>query len=113
MLSSDRPIICAAEDQLGFQPFCSTLAKGLREMSPTEGMVVALHAPWGSGKSSALNLIQRHLTALDIAAVSKADIADILEMAASRPDATSPEERRLAASWEISSRNTLSVFKRR
>lgn len=62
MLLSDRPIVCAAEDQLGFQPFSATLAKGLRDMAPAEGMVVALHAAWGSGKTSALNLIEQSLS---------------------------------------------------
>jgi KAP-like P-loop domain-containing protein/outer membrane protein with glycine zipper len=100
MLLSDRPILCAAEDQLGFQPFCATLAKGLREMAPAEGMVVALHAPWGSGKTSALNLLQRHLAVLDIAELTKKKVDEIAEMAAVRPDAPSKDERALAGKWE-------------
>lgn len=99
MLLSDRPILCAAEDQLGFQPFCATLAKGLRDMAPAEGMVVALHAPWGSGKTSALNLLQRHLAVLDISERSKKDIDAVARMAAARPDAPSEDERKLSEEW--------------
>lgn len=99
MLLSDRPILCAAEDQLGLQPFCATLAKGLREMAPAEGMVVALHAPWGSGKTSALNLLQRHLAVLDIAELSKRGVDEVAKMAAARPDAPADDERKLAEEW--------------
>jgi len=100
VLLSDRPILCAAEDQLGFQPFSATLAKGLREMAPAEGLVVALHAPWGSGKTSALNLIQRHLAVLDIAELTRKSIDGIAKMAAASKDAASDEERKLAYGWE-------------
>lgn len=99
MLLSDRPIVCAGEDQLGFQSFCASLAKGLRDMAPAEGMVVALHAPWGSGKTSALNLLQRHLTVLDIAEHSKKTVGEIMQMAAARDGADSQTERDLAKQW--------------
>jgi predicted KAP-like P-loop ATPase len=99
MLLSDRPIVCATEDQLGFQPFCATLAKGLREMAPAEGLVVALHAPWGSGKTSALNLLQRHLEVLDIAQRTNQAVEDVAASAAARPDGPTPEECKRAIEW--------------
>lgn len=68
-------------------------------MAPAEGLVVALHAPWGSGKTSALNLLQRHLAVLDLAEHSKKPVDEILKMAAARPDAASAEERDLADEW--------------
>ena len=76
-LWSDRPIITAAEDQLGFQPFAASLAKGLRGMVPSDGMVVALHAPWGAGKTSALNLIDRQLGVFDLVELTNRSIDDI------------------------------------
>lgn len=99
MLLSDRPISTPAEDQLGFQPFCATLAKGLREMAPAEGMVVALHAPWGSGKTSALNLLQHHLAVLDVAELSKKNPEDVAALAAARADAADEAERKQAGDW--------------
>jgi hypothetical protein len=105
VLLSDRPIVCTAEDQFGLQPFAATLAKGLREMTPAEGMVVALHAPWGSGKTSALNLVQRHLSVLDIAELTAKPVEELAALSAARSDAPTEEERELAQSWSNLSRH--------
>lgn len=86
---SDRPIQNATEDQLGFQPFAAMLATGLRAMAPAEGMVVALHAPWGSGKTSALNLMERHLAVLYIAEQTNRPVADIAGLAAATQQSAS------------------------
>lgn len=99
MLVTERPISCAAEDQLGLQPFAATLAKGLREMTYSEGTVVSLHAPWGSGKTSALNLIQRHLAVLDLAEITGEPVEDIAALAAARSDAPLEDERKQAERW--------------
>jgi predicted KAP-like P-loop ATPase len=37
------------------------LAAGIKKMPAPEGMVIALNGPWGSGKSSAVNLVLHHL----------------------------------------------------
>ena len=42
-------------------PFAKTLAAGIRSLKAPEGTVIALNGPWGSGKSSAVNLILYHL----------------------------------------------------
>ncbi len=73
--------------------------QGLARHGAGGGYVVALHAPWGSGKTSALNLLQRHLAVLDIAEHSKKGIDEIAKMAARRPDADLEAERGLAAEW--------------
>jgi predicted KAP-like P-loop ATPase len=99
-LSSDRPIESADEDQLGFQPFAASLAKGVRGMVPSDGLVVALHAPWGSGKTSALNLIARHLAVLDIAALVKQPVETLMPLAAARADANQAEECERARKWQ-------------
>jgi hypothetical protein len=68
-------------------------------MAPAEGLVVALHAPWGSGKTSALNLVQRHLAVLDIAELRKKSVEEVAGMAAARSDSPSVDERQLADEW--------------
>lgn len=58
---NDKPISEPADDRFGLNPFAQTLAKSIAEMQSPEGMVIALNGPWGSGKSSAVNLILHHL----------------------------------------------------
>jgi predicted KAP-like P-loop ATPase len=49
------------EDLFGIDPFSQALAKSLRDMASPVGTTIALNGPWGSGKSSAVNLIRHHL----------------------------------------------------
>ena len=98
-LLSDRPIVSAGEDQLGLQPFAATLARSLRQMAPAEGMVISLHAPWGSGKTSALNLIQRHLAVLDISDLANRSVDEISSLAAARPGSGIDDEKKRAKDW--------------
>ena len=58
---SDLPISKPAQDVFGIEPFAKSLAKSLLKMERPEGVVVAINGPWGSGKSSALNLLKNHL----------------------------------------------------
>ncbi|WP_315764406.1 P-loop NTPase fold protein [Bradyrhizobium sp. SZCCHNS2005] len=58
---NDRPISQPSDDRFGIDPFAKTLAASIRRMRSPEGTVVALNGPWGSGKSSAVNLILHHL----------------------------------------------------
>ncbi|MCP1613546.1 hypothetical protein J2848_005242 [Azospirillum lipoferum] len=54
----DRPIATATEDRLGRSEFVARLARAL--VTPTgraSGVVIGLNGPWGSGKSSILNLL--------------------------------------------------------
>ena len=59
--SADRPIKHPSGDKLGYAPFSRMLAKSVCEMAPTEGMVLAINGPWGSGKSSILNFMQHYI----------------------------------------------------
>lgn len=61
LLSPDRPLNHPAEDILGYDRFAENLAISLWKMTPMEGMVVAIHGPWGSGKSSVLNFVRHYL----------------------------------------------------
>ncbi|MCA3260821.1 MAG: AAA family ATPase [Telmatospirillum sp.] len=58
---NDKPITDPDEDRFGVNSFASALAQSIRSLATPEGSVIALNGPWGSGKSSAVNLIRHHL----------------------------------------------------
>lgn len=58
---NDVSITAPEEDLFGIDPFAQALAKSLRDMPSPVGTTIALNGPWGSGKSSAVNLIRHHL----------------------------------------------------
>jgi len=60
-ISPDSPVIDPGKDLLGHAPFAKALATGISKMSPAEGLVIALHGPWGSGKTTILNFIEHYL----------------------------------------------------
>jgi len=60
-LSADRPSSDPAEDLFGHAPFARTLAKAIREYNDSDGIVLALYGPWGSGKSTVLAYVQHEL----------------------------------------------------
>jgi predicted KAP-like P-loop ATPase len=60
-VSSDRALKDPLDDRLGYAPFARQLATSVLKSSPSDGLVVAIYGPWGSGKSSALNFIVHYL----------------------------------------------------
>ena len=58
---NDSPISIPEEDRFGIDPFARALARSFNEISSPVGATIALNGPWGSGKSSAVNLIRHHL----------------------------------------------------
>jgi predicted KAP-like P-loop ATPase len=64
MLTNDSPITAPSDDHFGVDPFAQALAKAIEKMPTPEGVVIGINGPWGSGKSSALNLIVHHLKPL-------------------------------------------------
>ena len=60
-LSADRPLSDPAQDQFGHAPFARTLAKAIRGYRGSDGIVLALYGPWGSGKSTVLAYVQHEL----------------------------------------------------
>ena len=58
---NDRPISNPAQDRFGIDPFAKALADSIRKIRAPEGIVIALNGPWGSGKSSSVNLVLHHL----------------------------------------------------
>ncbi|MGO9061563.1 MAG: P-loop NTPase fold protein [Candidatus Binataceae bacterium] len=96
-ISPDSPVTDPGNDLLGHAPFAKSrlrlshatrdqgsdsrgfggvgsarnaaLATSISKMSPAEGLVMALHGPWGSGKTTILNFVEYYLAkgfALDI-----------------------------------------------
>lgn len=58
---NDSPIEDFGDDQYGVTPFAKALAKSVLNIEKPIGTTIALNGPWGSGKSSAVNLIRSAL----------------------------------------------------
>ncbi len=56
-LTGDRPKEHLADDRLGFAKFAQSLAQSIADLAPAEGIVLAVNGPWGSGKTTAVNMI--------------------------------------------------------
>ena len=63
---NDSPIEKAEDDKYGITTFARLLAKSIRSIKAPVGTTIALNGQWGSGKSSAVNIIRSELeTAAD------------------------------------------------
>ena len=62
---NDSPIKDPDDDRYGITPFAETLAKSILNIDRPIGTTIALNGPWGSGKSSAVNLIRFALSKAD------------------------------------------------
>ncbi|OPX93177.1 MAG: KAP family P-loop domain protein [Pelotomaculum sp. PtaB.Bin104] len=60
---ADTPLENPADDRLGYAPFAKNLAEAICKFNNDEGLVFALFAPWGSGKTTCLNFIQYYIEA--------------------------------------------------
>lgn len=58
---NDSPVEIPEEDQYAIHPFACALAKSIREISKPVGTAIAVNGPWGSGKSSVINLVRYEL----------------------------------------------------
>ena len=62
-VASDSPIVSPGQDVFGIDPFAKTLAASIEKVDAKDGLVFAINGAWGSGKSSAINLVVHHLGA--------------------------------------------------
>lgn len=60
-IRSDDPITDESEDRLGRARLAEVVASEIREVDASHGFVVGILGPWGSGKTSFINLIQNRL----------------------------------------------------
>jgi predicted KAP-like P-loop ATPase len=58
----DTPIQKPEEDQLGRNGLAVSMAAHVRSAPITDGFVIGLYGPWGSGKSSVLHLMEHELS---------------------------------------------------
>ncbi len=58
---NDSPIETAANDLYGISPFAEAIARSILGVQKPVGTTIAIHGPWGVGKSSAVNLIRTAL----------------------------------------------------
>ena len=63
-LSADRPSVDPKEDLFGHAPFARSLADSICRYPGSDGLVLALYGPWGSGKSTVLSYVQHYLDRL-------------------------------------------------
>jgi predicted KAP-like P-loop ATPase len=61
MYYSDDPITSSEEDALGREIFVNNLANDINRWTGKGSLVLALYGPWGTGKSSVLNLLQKKI----------------------------------------------------
>jgi predicted KAP-like P-loop ATPase len=64
MFRPDLPISSSKEDLLARTPFARSLAEALIAYEHKESLVTALYGPWGSGKSSVINVILERVSEL-------------------------------------------------
>jgi predicted KAP-like P-loop ATPase len=58
---SDRPIVSLKQDKLNRGEFAAHLARQLREHADSSPLIFGIYGPWGTGKSTLLNLIDESL----------------------------------------------------
>lgn len=58
----DKPISLPSEDNFGFNPFAKAIAETISGFENPEGSVISINGPWGTGKSSIVNLVKHHLS---------------------------------------------------
>ncbi len=63
IFEDDRPIKSAREDMLGRRGFADGIARAIRSWDGHESLIVGIYGPWGSGKTSVLNMIAEALKA--------------------------------------------------
>ncbi len=61
-VSGDNPIENQEDDVLGRSAVAAVIAEELRTIDASEGYVAAIMGPWGSGKTSLVNLVRQELT---------------------------------------------------
>lgn len=64
-LSSDRPLTRREEDRLNRVAFADRIATTLAAQPEGSGVVVGVYGPWGSGKTTVLNLLHANLATND------------------------------------------------
>ncbi|MDX0500740.1 hypothetical protein GOD03_31395 [Sinorhizobium medicae] len=59
---TDRALDDVSADEYGFDDIAKKLAPSLVDAAKSDGMVIGIEGPWGSGKTSLLNFLKKQLT---------------------------------------------------
>jgi|GEM_PF-2653024 len=62
MIDPNKPLKSPDSDKLGYKLFSQDLARNIVKMTPSDGFVIGLTGPWGSGKSTSLFFVESYLT---------------------------------------------------
>lgn len=62
---TDTPIKAMEQDLIGRAPFAERLSEILKSAAGSEPLVIGLYGPWGSGKTSVINLVENALSRKD------------------------------------------------
>lgn len=65
ILSSDKPQTDPENDLFNYAPFAKQLAYAIENMTPVDGLVLAVYGDWGTGKSTLMNFVEYHLNGDD------------------------------------------------
>jgi predicted KAP-like P-loop ATPase len=63
-MNTDNPILDKKDDAFNYYPLAEQLAPHLLLKRGAPSLIAGVEAPWGSGKTSFLNLIRRAIEAL-------------------------------------------------
>lgn len=76
MLYSDQPITRPSQDLLGRASFALKLARAIDQLAvASDGFVLGIQGPWGSGKTSIIELIIRYLHYIEMERASQRPVA--------------------------------------
>lgn len=88
-LATDTPIKAREQDLIGRTPFAERLADILKSAAGPESLVIGLYGPWGSGKTSVINLVENALSEKTMTA-RRASLSSVLSPGiTSRPSSCS------------------------
>lgn len=92
-IDEDRPLDTAASDEYGFAPIAEKLSGSIATLADSDGIVFGIEGPWGSGKTSFLNLLRASLessTDLNVLTISPWLIGDARSLVTALADAVAP-----------------------
>lgn len=69
-IAGDTPIREPSEDRLGRAPLAASLGEQILQTDASEGLVVGVIGPWGSGKTSFVNLVRHHVKSKSVAVLN-------------------------------------------
>ena len=58
---NDRPILNPELDKFGFKNLGNRISGAIKEIDNADGTVISIYGPWGSGKSSLINIIKSNI----------------------------------------------------